>query len=357
MFAWFGVSSASGYLMGCSPSRIDHLPAVSLCQARCKFLEEALYQSYALADAHVAYMHSLKAPGPSLCRFFGQNLYNNNNHSNADSAVAKPDPSKSSLSPGHYPSSSNSEPHLDFPSDSEDEEFKDTDFDLLHRIHPNDFDRQTPTPSRLYSYSYSDHNKYEYYTNSVGLFRSRESPYAASSPDGGSSWKTPSPPPSGSTWEFLNLFDTYERYELSVKDKQGLHQLKGELENKVREDSVNLAGDEKQRKTILKVESDVKLYEVHVVHTNVVSEKEKIDFVESKKQNTTEVMRELEALFERASDSGNQLLKILDTGKFRCYHKTSIYQGEFFNFFLAWIFLFSMFPDVGQSKFDCSLFV
>ncbi|KAJ9165880.1 hypothetical protein P3X46_020697 [Hevea brasiliensis] len=314
--------------MGCSTSRIDHLPVVSLCHDRCKFLDEALYQSYALADAHVAYMQSLKALGPSLCRFFDQNL-GTNNHSNCDSLATRPNPSKSSPSPDHHPSSSNSEPHLDFPSDSEDDEFKDTDFDLLHRIHPNYFDRQTPTPSISDSYSYSDHNKFHHCANNGSLFHSRESPYSVSSPDGGSAWKTPSPPPpSGSTWEFLNVFDTYESYELPIKDKEGIHELKDKLENKISGDSVNLAGQQKPSKTKMTVQSgDVKLYEVHVVHTNVVSEKEKKDSAESKNQSIPEVMRELEALFERASDSGNQVLKILDTGKFRYHRKNSIYQG------------------------------
>ncbi|KAF2324763.1 hypothetical protein GH714_016691 [Hevea brasiliensis] len=317
--------------MGCSTSRIDHLPAVSLCHDRCKFLDEALYQSYALADAHVAYMHSLKALGPSLRLFFDQNLDNihSDSNSNGDSTAAKSNPLKSSPSPDHYPSSSNSESHLDFPSDSEDEEFKDRDFDFLNGIHPNYFDRQTPNLSRSDSYAYHDHNKYDYFANHGGLFRSRESPCGASSPEGGSAWKTPSPPPpSGSTWEFLNFFDTYERYELPIRDKEGVHELKDEVESKIPGDSINLAGEEKQSNAKLTVENgEAKQPDVNVVQTNVISEKETKDSVESENRSTPGVMRELEALFEKAAESGNQVLKILDTGKVRYNNKNSIYQG------------------------------
>lgn len=336
VFLCFSLFSSNRYSMGCSTSRIDHLPVVSLCHDRCKFLDEALYQSYALADAHLAYMHSLKSLGPSLRRFFDQNLDNSLSdcNSNGDSAAAKHNPLKSSPSPHHCPSSSNSESHLDFSSDSEDDEFKDGDVDPLHRIHTNYFERQTSTPSKSDLYAYHEPNKYDYFANNGGLFRSRASPYGASSPDGGSAWKTPSPPPpSGSTWEFLNFFDTYERYELPVKDKEGIHELKDELENKIHGDSVNLAGEKKQSKVKLTVENgDAKQPEVDVVQMNVISEKEKQASAESKNQSTPDIMSELENLFEKAAESGNPVLKILDTGKVRYYHKNSIYQGYFFKF-------------------------
>ena len=154
--------------MGCSTSKIDQLPAVSLCHDRCKFLEEALYQSYALADAHVAYMHSLKSLGPTLHRFFDQTLVTDqsDSQSNGDpEAVAKP--SKPS-SPDNCPSSStNSETsHIDFRSDSDDEEFRDNkDFESLHAIHQNQFNS--------YSYHHHDYNEHDY-----------------------PAWKTPPPPAS-----------------------------------------------------------------------------------------------------------------------------------------------------------------
>ncbi|KAK2969335.1 hypothetical protein RJ640_015224 [Escallonia rubra] len=60
--------------MGCASSKLDELPAVALCRERCVFLDEAIHQRYALAEAHLAYVHSLRAVGASLHRFFDQDL-------------------------------------------------------------------------------------------------------------------------------------------------------------------------------------------------------------------------------------------------------------------------------------------
>ncbi|KAB2045943.1 hypothetical protein ES319_D01G198700v1 [Gossypium barbadense] len=55
--------------MGCSSSKLDDLPAVALCRERCNFLDEAIQQRFALAEAHVAYTASLKLFGQSLNNF------------------------------------------------------------------------------------------------------------------------------------------------------------------------------------------------------------------------------------------------------------------------------------------------
>ncbi|KAL0422974.1 UNVERIFIED_CONTAM: hypothetical protein Slati_3320300 [Sesamum latifolium] len=60
--------------MGCATSKLDDSPAVVLCRDRCAFLDEALRQRFAFAEAHLAYLHSLKAVGLSLDRFFNQDL-------------------------------------------------------------------------------------------------------------------------------------------------------------------------------------------------------------------------------------------------------------------------------------------
>ncbi|KAJ6336696.1 hypothetical protein OIU76_006549 [Salix suchowensis] len=256
--------------MGCSTSRIDQLPAVSLCHDRCKFLEEALYQSYALADAHVAYMHSLKSLGPALRRFFDEALINSqsDSQSNGDSAavtkLSKPS------SPDIYcpSSSSNSETsHIDFRSDSEDEEFRDNkDFDSLHRIQKS--------PFNPYSYGHLDDNKYDY-----------------------PAWKTPPPPaPSSSAWDFLNFFETYERYELPIKDKEFVNETR--LEGKCSKN-----GEEEE------------------------SKESKDLGQQAKTQSVLEVMKGVEVLFDEAAESGNEVLKIFDAGKFRYYYKNSVYQG------------------------------
>ncbi|KAL9358230.1 hypothetical protein Peur_051483 [Populus x canadensis] len=287
--------------MGCSPSRIDQLPAVSLCHDRCKFLEEALYQSYALADAHVAYMHSLKSLGPTLRRFFDQTLINDqsDSQSNGDpETVAKL--SKPS-SPDNCPSSStNSETsHIDFPSDLEDEEFRDNkDFDSLHTIQQNQFNS--------YSYDHHDYNGYDY-----------------------PAWKTPPPPASSSSaWDFLNFFETYERYELPAKDKEFVREIR-------REDKSGKCREEDRRGVRLKAEkgNGVKRNKVDVVEEKKVESvkeesKESKDLgQQAKNQSVLEIMKEVEVLFDRAAESGNEVLKILDAGKFRYYSKNSVYKG------------------------------
>ncbi|PPD90175.1 hypothetical protein GOBAR_DD12933 [Gossypium barbadense] len=55
--------------MGCSSSKLDDLPAVALCRERCSFLDEAIQQGFALAEAYVAYTASLKLFGQSLNNF------------------------------------------------------------------------------------------------------------------------------------------------------------------------------------------------------------------------------------------------------------------------------------------------
>ncbi|KAJ6684643.1 F5M15.15 [Salix purpurea] len=289
--------------MGCSTSRIDQLPAVSLCHDRCKFLEEALYQSYALADAHVAYMHSLKSLGPALRRFFDEALINSqsDSQSNGDSAavtkLSKPS------SPDIYcpSSSSNSETsHIDFRSDSEDEEFRDNkDFDSLHRIQKS--------PFNPYSYGHLDDNKYDY-----------------------PAWKTPPPPaPSSSAWDFLNFFETYERYELPIKDKEFVNETR--LEGKCSKN-----GEEGKREVKLKAEKgnnvkpkeEAKVVEEKRVESVKEESKESKDLgQQAKTQSVLEVMKGVEVLFDEAAESGNEVLKIFDAGKFRYYYKNSVYQG------------------------------
>ncbi|XP_039006932.1 uncharacterized protein LOC120134562 [Hibiscus syriacus] len=118
--------------MGCSSSKLDDLPAVALCRERCSFLEEAIKQRFALAEAHVAYTVSLK--------LFGQSLNNLIDHDFRTSSAALPpsppspnklkskavDPVQVGSNPpkkdavSHHHSHSNSGSHLHFHSDSDD---------------------------------------------------------------------------------------------------------------------------------------------------------------------------------------------------------------------------------------------
>ncbi|KAE8663509.1 kinase family protein [Hibiscus syriacus] len=121
--------------MGCSSSKLDDLPAVSLCRERCTFLDEAIQQRFALAEAHVAYTASLK--------LFGQSLHNFIEHDFGTSLEASPPPSPpshnqlkskavdpievGSSSPkkgavSHRHSHFNSGSHIRFHSDSDDDD-------------------------------------------------------------------------------------------------------------------------------------------------------------------------------------------------------------------------------------------
>ncbi|CAA0827737.1 Protein of unknown function (DUF630 and DUF632 [Striga hermonthica] len=119
--------------MGCATSKLDDSPAVALCRERCAFLDEAIQQRFAFAEAHVAYFHSLKSVGLSLDRFFSQDL--GGSSSGPPSPVLNlpakrkgdPHPPEPSGSPPekiqhHLDSSSDSGSHLHFHSDESDNE-------------------------------------------------------------------------------------------------------------------------------------------------------------------------------------------------------------------------------------------
>lgn len=131
--------------MGCSSSKVDELPAVALCRERCAFLDEAIHLRYSLAEAHMAYIQSLKGIGHSLHNFIEESVVvvgvssgsplspklNLPPHRKGDPAIEE------SASPHHHLSHSNSGSHLHFHSDSDDESGSDRSppFDLQHGGH------------------------------------------------------------------------------------------------------------------------------------------------------------------------------------------------------------------------------
>ncbi|OIS99679.1 PREDICTED: uncharacterized protein LOC109231270 [Nicotiana attenuata] len=143
--------------MGCATSKHDDLPAVALCRERCAFLDEAIHHRYAFAEAHVAYLHSLKAVGVSLHRFFQHDL-DLSTASSSDSPLSPvlnlpsqrkgggdlPEPSSSSPPAKkaihkHHDSHSSSGSHLHFHSDSGSDD-DDSGSESLHHHHT-----ETPT--------------------------------------------------------------------------------------------------------------------------------------------------------------------------------------------------------------------
>lgn len=316
--------------MGCAASKIDQLPAVSLCRDRCNFLEEALQQSYALADAHVAYMHSLKILGPTLHHFFNQGFKSTSDNDSAVSSEKSPNQPSQLSSPDHSISSSNSDSHIQFDTDTDSEE-EETGKDFsrsFNQIHSNHLNHGSLT-----SYSLPAHN---YHANTY--------PNSDFSVSG---WKTPPPPaPMSTAWDYLNFFDEiYERYELpysstkAVKKKEeARHDLGGGAQRQVEQ----VHGDEKSSANHIKEKREPSGETVPLKKSDADNKKkEDSEMVkvqkrtdlndqlknQSGKQSVPEVMKELQVLFEKASESGTEFLKILDTGKFRYQHKKSVYLG------------------------------
>lgn len=128
---------------GCASSKLDDSPAVLLCRERCAFLDEAVRQRFAFAEAHMAYLHSLKAVGLSLDRFFNQDL-DGSFHAPPSPILnlppqrkGDPHPPEPSGSPPekiehHLHSLSDSDSHLDFHSDDDSEDDDASGSESLH---------------------------------------------------------------------------------------------------------------------------------------------------------------------------------------------------------------------------------
>ncbi|KVI04034.1 protein of unknown function DUF630 [Cynara cardunculus var. scolymus] len=134
--------------MGCVGSKPDDSPAVALCRKRCQFLDEAIHQRYALAQAHLAYLHSLKSVGDSLHRFFDLHsaaagagagdghaspVLNLPSQRKGDSSGPPPPSVTSAPAVEHRHSHSNSgSSHLHFHTDSDDDSGDEDDILHLH---------------------------------------------------------------------------------------------------------------------------------------------------------------------------------------------------------------------------------
>lgn len=423
--------------MGCTSSKLDDLPAVALCRERCASLDEAMHQRYALAEAHFAYIHSLKGIGNSLHKFVEHELANSNHH--YSSSPGSPPPAKLNLPPqkkgdpdGNHAvqglksahSHSNSDTHLQFHSDSD----SDDSSSLHHSDNDHDPDHPSPlhgsgghymetdqgplgpygggfmrmnymknkaTPSVVYEqrplspetvyqmgessssasyYPYNNYmnansNPYPYdgypnYGAGIGGYYGGSAPpnYGAMSPApapaASSSKPTPPPPspPRASAWEFLNPFETEDKYYSQytpsrdlreVREEEGIPDLEDEdyLHEVVKEvhgDQKFAGGGGKHSKADVddKVvdEPDVSLYQtrpsvskesergvefdVHVVDKKVVDDEERSKGGGGSGfkgrggfRDVFEVVREIDAQFQRASESGNEIAQMLEVGK------------------------------------------
>ncbi|KAI4374882.1 hypothetical protein MLD38_012821 [Melastoma candidum] len=259
--------------MGCTDSRLDRLPAVSLCRDRCCSLDDALRLCYSLEDAHVAYLRSLRAFGGSLKQFVSTRDalgYPGSDHEEVPKQPMRPVSPRSlgrSLS-------SNSSPHVRIKSD-------------------------LAGYARSQSPQYSAYVQpiYDTYSNqgiTTGLGSNPASP------------PPPPPPPSNSSWDFLNFFETYGGQELPLSSGQRL-----KASNSVAETAT--------------VKREAKIPTAAVATKFAAWEP-----ATEKNRGLGEVMNEVESLFEKASNSGLTVLRLLSHSKSRQHqHRFSLYQVSF----------------------------
>lgn len=464
--------------MGCTSSKLDDLPAVALCRERCNFLDEAIQQRYVLAQAHVAYLHSLKGVGFSLHRFFDQDV-DNIAMSKAPLSPVLPLPKERKGDPKAAPAealvsspemnnlphplhSTNSDSHLHFHSDSDDDEGSSGSLhhsghsSPLHiQGHHDDYgmDQETlnsyptsfpggfmnmnymkkqPTPSVSYEQrpaeqgtvqiNYMNHqptpsisyeqrpmgqeslymgesssyypnsypnpypnsnpspNPYYGYSNYGGMngYFGGPPPYGGASPPPAAAVASsskppppPPPPPTSSGWDFLNPFESYDKYYSSytpsrdskeVRDEEGIPDLEEEEYPEVvkevhgdqkfvdggggggRNFSKSVVGDEDgkvndrealyQTRPSVSVENEGMEYEVHVVEKKVVDKEDKQEDhsnvaafkARGGPRGVSEVVTEIQSQFDRAFESGTELAGMLEVGKLPYHRKHAAYQ-------------------------------
>lgn len=328
--------------MGCVGSKLDDMPAVALCRERSSLLEAAIRHRYALSQAHLSYLHSLKSLASSLDRFF-------NLHRQIDLDLIEPSASPP-ISPVHL-SRSDSGSHLDFHSDSSGSPLHHDDlgfplqtldptstryyahYDRRRSSEPVRFEGSYPNPSSSYSFS-SYPDPYLNYAG-IGGFYSHSSSSQAEAPP-----PIP-PPPSASTWDFLNPFETSANY----------YELKGvSKEEGIPDFEVVKEVDEGGEGGYLEVgggggiggegefglEENGAEYEVHMVEKKVVVNegrvgKEKGNVGPTKAggmRGVLEVVSEIKAQFDRASDAGGEVAKMLEVGKLPYCGRNAVYKGR-----------------------------
>ncbi|KAL5847971.1 hypothetical protein ACOSQ3_011495 [Xanthoceras sorbifolium] len=302
--------------MGCSTSKLDALPAVVLCRDRCGFVEDALHHSYAFADAHVAYAQCLKTLGSTLHQFFDDgNVDGRSDPLSAAKPANSPPPQLD-----RSPSSLTSDSHIQFDSDSDDER-RNTDSESVDKNRHDYFNQQNlaSSPEMLNSRSYR-YNNYSTYNGEFGVGE-------------WSSSKTPPPPPtpSSSAWDFLNFFEPFEKYEPPYSPGRDTKQVKESEKKKKKPENVSTENDSKQSgptPTLSREKSDADV----VKKTAVVTEKERRSTEHETKGSqsgqrcVSEVMRQVQVQFDRASESGHEVSKMFDAGRFRYHNKHSVSQ-------------------------------
>lgn len=404
--------------MGCTGSKLDDLQAVALCRDRASRLDDAIRLRYALADAHVHYLKSLRSIGESLHFFFDS----------AASSPLLPLPQRRKLDPDPIPAAaeptaalharghSHSGSHIEFLSESETGSPLSGDVSPFHADH-RDFDlagggggvfgrpqpetqyffnymRSQPPPAAVtyeqpppasvymsdpstssatpYGYAYPS----DYAANFGGAGGGGYAGFFGSPPQGGyyasssppmppaasasGSRAPPPPPPSppqASTWDFLNPFETFERFyqtaptsvsytpsrdSREVREEEGIPELE-EVEEVVKEVSAVHGGGgggyaASGPPPAMVVEDAVDKNVVGGGEPSVVEEHRPSVTAAYKavraSLGTADAVREIKLEFERAADSGRDVAKMLEAGKLPYHRRNAVHKGCHF-FFLG----------------------
>ncbi|CAK8569157.1 unnamed protein product [Lathyrus sativus] len=294
--------------MGCNFSKLDKLPAVSLCRDRSKFIDESLHQSYALADAHVAHMESLRTLGPALVSFFQQP---EDYSCEINASISKTSSPLSSL----FSSDSDAARVLLHSESETDEAERERESQLC--THHDNVLSSVPDNATFMNYVKPIYDSYSPQppSNTTAMF---------------SRLKPPSPPPpSNSAWDFLNFFEPYEKYQVPYYDGgDGYNDTNLRVEKEKRNVKTQKSECVKSKgggDKVCKPENrEGKHKKINLKEEKNSSELEECsDFVKV----ICEAVKEIDILFQTASDSGNKILEMLDVGKLRYHSKTEVSTG------------------------------
>ena len=179
--------------------------------------------------------------------------------------------------------------------------------------------------------------------------------------------KPPPSPPRASSWEFLNPFESFDKYYPSytpsrnykeMREEEGIPELEDDeyhqeiVKKEVYEDGgggINYAksvavdeeggkpnfaqGLSQKRPSVSMANNDGVVYEVHVEDNKVgidnVDKSGDRENVAARVglQGDSEVVREIQVQFQRASDFGSEFANMLEVGKLPYHRKNAIYQG------------------------------
>ncbi|XP_008813641.2 protein ALTERED PHOSPHATE STARVATION RESPONSE 1-like [Phoenix dactylifera] len=391
--------------MGCGGSKVDSQEAVALCRGRSDLLADAIRYRYTLAAAHAAYSDSLLSLASSLHRFLSPVLPLPS-HRKVDTPPSPPPPISVA---GHSHSHSGS--HIHFDDDDDDDDEASSHHHLPHETLPPDsflnlyYARSHPPPPSVsvehrpdssetvrfgYSAAYPyygaqnpnpvayDPQPYPYFpynydgmgggggSSSPPLAAQLPRPPAASTGSSSSSSKAPPPPPSPprtSTWDFLNPFDSFDRYYASyppsrgskeVRDEEGIPDLEDDEIEVVKEaygdqkfvastsaaaelgtigGRSSVADHSHGHKSGLGAADDNPENEPQLVDKKVVSrdvrgkqEEKRSVAAPQRFHDLSEIVAEIKAQFDRASESARELSRMLEVGKQPYYRNNSVFE-------------------------------